>query len=274
MSLVRYGVVGMLAFALSSVAPPVAVSGTVVGLMVVDEASGSISNLTKSRQIPNPALRGFVEQLQDGLSRHGITARLGVSGGLRVTRIPMVSSGEKIIAVGTAPASTGPAPSAGACQVTSPWADVTVSQDGRRIDGAVFWNERQVMQDRANLRGTIQVGAAPQASLPRSVFERHARTYAAQVIGNPDPASDRILLAKGIPADLLTLFRSASQSTRGRFSNGADGAMRKAAAELAPYYADLAVSLIRACLDGRTDALNVNSIDEATQYLRMNKPEY
>ena len=130
------------------------------------------------------------------------------------------------------------------------------------------------MQDRANLRGTIQVGAAPQASLPRSVFERHARTYAAQVIGNPDPASDRILLAKGIPADLLTLFRSASQSTRGRFSNGADGAMRKAAAELAPYYADLAVSLIRACLDGRTDALNVNSIDEATQYLRMNKPEY
>ena len=273
MSLARYGVVGMLAIAISGGAPPVAVSGMVNGLNVVDVASGSIANLSNSRQIPNPALRRFVEGLQDGLSRHGIRTRIGGPGGVRITRIPMVSSGEKTVAIAQMPASSAPSPTAGSCLVISPWADLAVSNNGRRISGAIYWNERQLMQDRAVLRGTTEVGVAPQTSLPRSTFERHARTYAAQVIGNPNQATDRALLAKGIPADLLTLFRSASQSTRGRFSNGADGAMRKAAATLAPYYANLAVSLIRACLDGKTDALNVNSIDEATHYLRMNKPE-
>lgn len=188
--------------------------------------------------------------------------------GLHFVRTAVANSGERV-PVDETPADV---PADGDCVLRSPWAEIAISiKPTPRIHGTFFWNERQLLQDRAVLANLTSVPSAPRQGLPRSLFEQLAQEYAKNEILRMPTERSPALSAERIPSDVLWLFRHSPQSTRGPFSSAAEGTMRQIAERAAGFYSELAVALVNRCLDEPRARYDYRSISDVGDVISLDE---
>lgn len=233
------------AFAQNRVVNPVVV-------IVSDVATSPNTRISSLQQISNQAFHDFIEEILMHLKSIGTVVRFSDSlphfqqiSSLHFVRIPVTNSVRSFVSRSSADSFEG-----ANCTHENPWLEFTssVDREGKSvIRGTIYWNERQLLHDKAVLAGLAVGGGAPSESLTYSAYERWSQSYANRVISTQRPEPNEKLLSLGIPVDLLWLFRHSPQTTFMPFSSVALQYMQSVAEDASHEKARSIVSIIGEC---------------------------
>jgi hypothetical protein len=153
-----------------------------------------------------------------------------------------------LIAAGIAPFDLETKKSSGNKYLDSPWVKITSSKSPTpHIQGVFVWSERQFLLDQALLSGARASPTKLLLPINEKTFGKFVQDYTDSVLLAASPeaqtaAQSRIV--ERLPVDILWLFRSAGQSTRGPFSGFVMSALKSTIENLTDKYINLTKILI------------------------------
>ena len=222
-----------------------------MGLRITDEFTSPRTPAETIEKVSNDAFRTFITATLDELGRRGLAGGQAPGDNLNFVRVALAASGDEVPSTPRGETM----PPAGGCALDSPWADVSLSADGNVLGGSIYWNERQLLRDRAALDG-IAPPQSPPTALPRSEFAALARSYSqARMEGRNLPPG-------AIPTDLLWLFTHAPQSTRGPFEASLSDKMSEIAEASAVFYGSLVAALLEQCRQSKGQTTTIKTITD------------
>ena len=153
--------------------------------------------------------------------------------------------------------------SSGGCRISSPWIDLVIEREPvPSVRAIVRYSERQLLADQAVLAGARDVPLGVALPLKGDEFRRCAYEYEGSELFPvfdpkkplPKPIEERV------PADLLWLFKRATQSTRGPFVGYVGGAMNNAMEKGSEGYTRIVIGLIDRCFEAEGADIQYNNI--------------
>ena len=222
-----------------------------------DENPVAINSLS---QVADPVFRGFVgaalSEFDTALQMAVPPAGLNAGSAIELTffHIPLV--------LDAAPVRAAPDLSSAACAIDSPWATILLGEDEPDLQAWIYFDERQVLRDQAQLRDPDVHLPARAQPLAEARFDEVAGIYADALMRG---ASGGAIEPPGIDRDLLFLFQSAPQATLFPFAEGARTYLRDLGVELAPSYAQLIVGLLTLCQNPKTSLIHISGINELAE---------
>ncbi|MBB1520844.1 hypothetical protein [Aquipseudomonas guryensis] len=217
--------------------------GNIPSIQVIDEIRGGV--VTSIEEVSDPGFRHFVSIVSSSVNRllqegGGCAAKDDGGSILIFVRTPLVQNRPAV-----ALPNIFNGPNFKGCRLYSPWVSLEFYNSPRpKVRGVIRWDQHQLLIDQA-----VMAGVMPKANEKANVisgddFRRYAKLYVdAEFHRKPNALPLSLLM----PPEILWLFRSSWQSTRGPFSSSAMRAMDNLVSRSTEGYADLLIGLVERC---------------------------